>query len=707
MANFYAEYPPQGAGGGVTSLDGLTGAITLVAGTGISIVDGASTITISSTSSGDVTIGAFGSTPNANGLSINGSQVLNMQPADGTNPGGVSITTQTFAGNKTFTGTISASNLSGTNTGDVTLGTASGLSLIGQALSLGLSSTSTTGALSSTDWNTFNNKGSGSVTSVALTVPSFLSVAGSPITTTGTLAVTLSGTALPVSSGGTGQTTLTSHGVLVGAGTSAVTQLAASAAGTVLAGQGVSSDPAFTATPTLGVAGTTLGTLALSGNTSGTITIQPQAAAGTFNFNLPITVGSAGQVLTSQGGGATAMTWTTLTTGTVTSVALAVPATSIFGVTGSPVTSSGTLTLTTTGTSGGIPYFSSTSALSSSGLLAQNGLVLGGGAGATPTTLATSASTAAALISGGTNTAPSWGTLAIGGGGTGQTTKAAAFDALSPMTTGGDIIYGGASGTGTRLANGSSGQVLTSAGGTSAPTWSALTPGIATVTTIGSTYTVLTTDNVILANSSGGSAYNITLYTAVGNSGRTITIKRTNAFNAHAITIATTGGQTIDANTQTTRLDTEYETFVLVSDGSNWFVLDHDYSMIWKVYTPTYTGFGTATDVKSQWRRVGGSLEVTITFTTGTCTAVTAQVSLPTGISIDTASISNSLIGFGSSNGTSTTFNVLAATTDSTHFLFANPANGTALNAQNASAAFANGVTQSFFARIPVSNWTA
>lgn len=49
--------------------------------------------------------------------------------------------------------------------------------------------------------------GSGSVTSVAMTVPAFLSVAGSPITSSGTLAVTLSGTALPIANGGTGQTT--------------------------------------------------------------------------------------------------------------------------------------------------------------------------------------------------------------------------------------------------------------------------------------------------------------------------------------------------------------------------------------------------------------------------------------------------------------------------------------------------------------------
>lgn len=42
--------------------------------------------------------------------------------------------------------------------------------------------------------------------------------------------------------------------------------------------------------------------------------------------------------------------------------------------------------------------------------------------------------------------------LTIANGGTGQITKATAFDALSPMTALGDLIYGGAAGTGTRLA---------------------------------------------------------------------------------------------------------------------------------------------------------------------------------------------------------------------------------------------------------------
>lgn len=59
----------------------------------------------------------------------------------------------------------------------------------------------------------------------------------------------------------------------------------------------------------VGSAGSTLGTVAVSGNTSGTVTIKPQAAAGTYNFNLPTTAGTAGYVLTSGGGGSSPMTW--------------------------------------------------------------------------------------------------------------------------------------------------------------------------------------------------------------------------------------------------------------------------------------------------------------------------------------------------------------------------------------------------------------
>lgn len=66
----------------------------------------------------------------------------------------------------------------------------------------------------------------------------------------------------------------------------------------------------------------------------------------------------------------------------VTSVGLSMPA--IFTVTNSPVTSTGTLTATAAGTSGGVPYFNSATSMASSGALTANLPVIGGGAGAAP-----------------------------------------------------------------------------------------------------------------------------------------------------------------------------------------------------------------------------------------------------------------------------------------------------------------------------------
>jgi len=86
-------------------------------------------------------------------------------------------------------------------------------------------------------WPNQTVNSSGTVTSVAATVPAFLSIAGSPITTSGTLAITYSGTALPIANGGTGQTTasaafnalspVTSTGdLIIGDGTNSATRLA-------------------------------------------------------------------------------------------------------------------------------------------------------------------------------------------------------------------------------------------------------------------------------------------------------------------------------------------------------------------------------------------------------------------------------------------------------------------------------------------------
>lgn len=80
------------------------------------------------------------------------------------------------------------------------------------------------------------------------------------------------------------------------------------------------------------------------------------------------------------------------------------------------------------------------------------------------------------VINDGSGNLSSEAQLAISRGGTGQATKAAAFDALHPMTSTGDMIYSSSGSTSARLPIGSSGQVLKTVGGV--PTWATFSGGI-------------------------------------------------------------------------------------------------------------------------------------------------------------------------------------------------------------------------------------
>lgn len=61
--------------------------------------------------------------------------------------------------------------------------------------------------------------------------------------------------------------------------------------------------PSITATPLLGVAGTTAGTLRLSGLTSGVVTIDVASVAGTWSFTLPTGNGTANYAMITDGSG--------------------------------------------------------------------------------------------------------------------------------------------------------------------------------------------------------------------------------------------------------------------------------------------------------------------------------------------------------------------------------------------------------------------
>ena len=140
------------------------------------------------------------------------------------------------------------------------------------------------GALSAADWTTFNSKGSGSVTSVAQSFTGgLISVAGSPITTSGTLALTVAGTSggIPYfSSASTWATSaaLAASALVVGGG-------AGAAPATITTGTGV--------TTALGVNTGTAGAFVVNGGalgtpSSGTVT----NLTGTASININGTVGA-------------------------------------------------------------------------------------------------------------------------------------------------------------------------------------------------------------------------------------------------------------------------------------------------------------------------------------------------------------------------------------------------------------------------------
>jgi hypothetical protein len=97
---------------------------------------------------------------------------------------------------------------------------------------------------------------------------------------------------------------------------------------------------------------------------------------------------------------------------------------------------------------------------------------------------------------------------------------------------------------------------------------SGLTPNVSSKT---SAYTVTATDGLVKCDATSA-AFTVTLPTAVGITGKIYIIKKVDA-SANAITIDGDGSETIDGSA-TVSLSAQWNKYVLMSDGSNWMVLN-------------------------------------------------------------------------------------------------------------------------------------
>ena len=147
--------------------------------------------------------------------------------------GGTNVTVSSSSG----VTTISSSGGSSNTFADSVVNTGGTVTLVNDSASPGASKYYGTNSGSTLGYFSLPT---GTLSSVGISVPSFLNTSGSPLTTNGTITIGLSGTALPVANGGTGLATITANGAMVGNGTGAVQSVAPGTSGNVLTSNGTS-----------------------------------------------------------------------------------------------------------------------------------------------------------------------------------------------------------------------------------------------------------------------------------------------------------------------------------------------------------------------------------------------------------------------------------------------------------------------------------
>lgn len=457
----------------------------------------------------------------------------------------------------------------------VTLGTANGLSLSTQQLSLGLASSSTTGALSSSDWSTFNGKVSSQwVTSgsdigftagnVGIGVASPNASANLEIQKSG-----VSGSRLILSNNhatsknaalgfyangsqnwgfgtdsdgdGGGEIYFNNAG-----GTRVMTM---KQTGEVGIGTGAANpDAALDIQPTRSIptAGAIYG---INSRVTYDLTATPGPVAGIYgNVSIPVLESSANDPNTTL----VAASWNRIESnvgyaGSITTgygYASWAPALSGSGKIANFTHFLGLAVSNTAGSNSG----------NTTGTINNTGLAVGGdlaAAGAGGTLNNVGVNVTVPNGSGAAGTTNNYGVKITGNSSAGDGNWAIYSDSTTPSFLAGNVGVGA---------------------GVTAP-HSTLQVGGAVATAIsGKTgaYTLAATDSIVTGNASGG-AFSLTLPTAANIAGRTYTLKKTDS-SANAITVATTSAQTIDGAASVS-LAAQYDYVSVVSDGANWIVV--------------------------------------------------------------------------------------------------------------------------------------
>jgi hypothetical protein len=203
--------------------------------------------------------------------------------------------------------------------------------------------------------------------------------------------------------------------------------------------------------------------------------------------------------------------------------------------------------------------------------------------------------------------------LTIANGGTGQTSANAALNALLPSQTSQSGKFLTTDGTDTSWASGSS---------------------LVAVSTKTTTYTLQSSDDVILADASSA-AFTLTLPAAASVTGKKFIIKKIDSgFNQ--VTIDGNSSETIDGSADR-KLSTQYESITIVSDGTNWQLLDRRIPSGWTSFTPTGSWTGGNVTYTGKWRRDGDTVHITGSIAlTGAPTGAALTVTLPNSWTVDT-----------------------------------------------------------------------